>query len=74
MQKINEILLEENQKIRISYLQEDEDGLTLHTRFESEDIFKANDEVNELKLCSNIHHLTIELIEALTYGQNQNYE
>ena len=68
MQKINEILLEENQKIRIKYLQEQEDGLALYTQFESEDIFKANDEVNSLKLCSNIHNLTIELVEELTYG------
>ena len=67
MQKINEMLLEKNQKIRISYQQEQEDDNTLHIQFESEDIFKANSEVNELKLCSNIHNLTIELIEELTY-------
>lgn len=70
MKKINEILLEDNQYISLDYIQTDEDGVHSYVHQEIDCIFKANEELNNLKLCSNINNITIKLVEDLSYEQN----
>jgi len=66
MQNINEMLLEENQYFEIKFIQ-DEDGVQSCVRKEMWDGYEALEEVNSLKLCSNISRLTVKLVEELSH-------